>query len=71
MPNECVHYWIIDNKDIGRCRKCGEERDFGKLQRRLGKGPVPVARSEAALRRWQNEEYRAHQMAAKHRPKPS
>lgn len=32
MP--CVHYWVVDNKDIGTCKYCGEVRDFGSLYRR-------------------------------------
>jgi hypothetical protein len=24
------HYWLIDSQNIGRCKKCGEKRDFGK-----------------------------------------
>lgn len=31
MP--CVHYWIIEDDNnhhqIGRCKKCGETKDFG------------------------------------------
>jgi hypothetical protein len=28
----CVHHWMIDNKNIGRCKKCGEIRDFKKVE---------------------------------------
>jgi hypothetical protein len=31
---QCVHYWIIDRDNVGRCIKCGAVKDFGKL---LGK----------------------------------
>lgn len=24
----CIHYWIIDNKNFGICKKCGGERKF-------------------------------------------
>ncbi len=27
----CVHYWFIDSYDVGRCRKCGRVKDFGRL----------------------------------------
>ncbi|MBA7540292.1 hypothetical protein ES705_32587 [subsurface metagenome] len=64
MANKCVHHWIIDSQNIGRCQKCQAVRDFSKLQRRLGQGQVPVARSEAAIKRWQDEEYREKQTAA-------
>ncbi len=32
MAKRCVHHWIIDSENIGRCRKCPAVRDFGKLQ---------------------------------------
>ncbi len=25
---QCIHYWIIDNRDVGRCRYCGAVKDF-------------------------------------------
>ncbi|MDD4985440.1 MAG: hypothetical protein PHQ43_06575 [Dehalococcoidales bacterium] len=28
----CVHQWLIDNSIVGRCKKCGTVKDFGKLQ---------------------------------------
>ncbi|GAJ04299.1 unnamed protein product, partial [marine sediment metagenome] len=28
----CIHYWIIDSKDVGRCKRCGKVKDFRKLQ---------------------------------------
>jgi len=28
------HYWIIDSRDIGRCKYCGAVRDFGRELRR-------------------------------------
>ena len=28
----CVHWWIIDEHLVGRCKKCGETRDFEKLR---------------------------------------
>ena len=41
MPKHCVHHWMIDSENKGRCRNCGEERDFKMLQGRehgLGTG---------------------------------
>ena len=32
---ECTHYWIIDYRDIGRCKYCGAVRDFGEQLRKL------------------------------------
>jgi len=28
---QCVHHWIIDRDNVGRCIKCGAAKDFGKL----------------------------------------
>lgn len=33
MTIKCQHYWVIDNSNVGVCKLCDEERDFGKLQR--------------------------------------
>jgi len=36
MKAECIHYWIINDRDIGHCIKpgCGAVRDFGKQMRK-------------------------------------
>jgi len=34
MTKKCIHHWTIDRENKGRCRKCGEERDFKVLQER-------------------------------------
>jgi len=26
--NDCVHYWLIDGKNAGICKKCGASRQF-------------------------------------------
>ena len=28
----CVHWWIIGDYSVGRCKKCGATRDFEKLR---------------------------------------
>ena len=30
----CIHHWIIDSNEVGRCKNCGTVRDFlqGKPQ---------------------------------------
>ena len=28
------HHWLIDGLGVGRCKKCGAERDFGAIQKR-------------------------------------
>ncbi len=28
------HYWFIDSRNVGRCKYCGEVRDFGRLLRK-------------------------------------
>ncbi len=42
----CVHYWHIDNLDIGTCQKCGEVRDF----RRLRNGVCDVSKAHRRAR---------------------
>lgn len=34
----CIHHWLVDIHNVGRCRKCGAMKDFGKL---LDKGFSP------------------------------
>ena len=33
----CIHYWILDSKDVGRCKYCGKVRDFRKLRQEKSK----------------------------------
>jgi hypothetical protein len=33
LDSKCVHWWIIGDYLIGRCKKCGATRDFEKLRR--------------------------------------
>jgi len=43
----CVHHWLVDKNDVGVCRLCGENRDFGKLfksLRRSGSGRYYLSR---------------------------
>jgi hypothetical protein len=32
LDSKCVHWWIIGDYSIGRCKKCGAIRDFEKLR---------------------------------------
>ena len=25
---QCIHHWLIDSKNLGVCKKCGERRQF-------------------------------------------
>ena len=34
VPRCPPHHWIIDSANYGKCRKCGEERDFALIMRR-------------------------------------
>ena len=34
LDSSCVHYWIIAEKSIGRCKKCGAIRDFEQLRQK-------------------------------------
>jgi len=65
---QCIHYWIVDNKDVGRCRYCGAVEDFGALMRREERKAVSLPRSDAALLRWSDPEYREKQSAARQDP---
>jgi hypothetical protein len=33
-PDGVPHFWDIDANNQGKCRRCGQERDFGVLLRR-------------------------------------
>ncbi len=33
--DKCVHHWLINSSNVGRCRKCDKVKDFGRL---LGEG---------------------------------
>ena len=37
LEKGCVHYWIVDEHGVGRCRECGAVRDFGTLQEKEAK----------------------------------
>ncbi|GAH83821.1 unnamed protein product, partial [marine sediment metagenome] len=43
--DNCVHHWILDDKDIGRCikRGCGAVRDFRKELRKWQRGESEVS----------------------------
>ena len=58
---QCIHYWIVDRRNVGRCRYCGAVEDFGALMRREERNPE---RSAAAKERWQSPEYQGKQSAA-------
>ena len=29
---DCVHHWVIDEHNVGRCKNCPAVKDFGALQ---------------------------------------
>lgn len=62
---QCIHYWIVDNKNVGRCRHCGAVEDFGTLMRREERKAVSLTRSDAAKKRWSDPEYRQKQSATR------
>ena len=33
--SKCHHYWVINDRDGGTCRKCGEVKDFAAIRRKL------------------------------------
>lgn len=28
MPKKCQHYWVLDEQNVGTCKKCGAQRHF-------------------------------------------
>ena len=32
LDSKCVHWWVIGDYLVGRCKKCGAVRDFEKLR---------------------------------------
>ena len=43
MSNEqCVHHWVIDQFNVGRCIKCPAVRDFGALMKKQDADIVQV-----------------------------
>jgi hypothetical protein len=26
--NQCIHHWLIDHRNLGVCKKCGESKQF-------------------------------------------
>ena len=69
--NNCTHWWIINSENVGRCKFCGEVRDFGKSQGHESKllglksksGGTRSKRSAAAKKLWQDPEFRARRGA--------
>ncbi len=57
--SDCVHYWIItevDDKEVGKCKKCGAEKVFRHIdlpiKKRLAKSfenPNPIRHSSSYL----------------------
>ena len=48
QKEQCVHYWIMDEYNIGTSKKCGEIRDFGVLQE---KNRLMLAERQAEIAR--------------------
>lgn len=46
---DCVHYWVVDEHDVGRCKNCPAVKDFGALQKRESKSAAVMI--EVAARR--------------------
>ncbi len=38
ITDTCVHFWLVDGLDIGRCRKCHAVKDFRALQTQARQG---------------------------------
>ena len=36
MNNQCPpHHYVVNSLNVGKCRKCGKEKDFGKLLKEI------------------------------------
>lgn len=46
--SKCIHHWVIDSNNIGVCKYCGRQKNFGKLLRQSGviKGRASKAKSK-------------------------
>jgi hypothetical protein len=48
LDSRCVHWWIIGDYLVGRCKKCGATKDFEKLReeeqnrRKIHRGKSPI-----------------------------
>jgi hypothetical protein len=42
MEDDCIHHWLIDDLNYGRCLRCPGERQFPRAipEDRLRKGPA-------------------------------
>ena len=43
---QCIHHWRIGRHDVGRCIKCGAEKDFGALLKKETRSPRLIAGSQ-------------------------
>ena len=58
MGNEqCIHYWIIDSMNTGRCRYCGTAKYFGALIRREESEANSRMAIVANKKRWEKHDY--------------
>ncbi len=46
---QCVHHWVIDEFNVGRCIKCPAVRDFGALLKKQG-ADIVQARVQSSKR---------------------
>jgi len=39
--SQCIHHWMIDENNIGTCKKCGDVKDFRTLLAKEGRKKSP------------------------------
>ncbi len=49
---KCIHHWLIDARDIGRCQKCGQVRDFCRLMTKEHEKNTTGLRPNPLAKRW-------------------
>lgn len=48
---DCKHFWIVDSKNFGTCKYCGETRDFAALLRTMRQSNTTYAEKGGEVRR--------------------
>lgn len=42
LKRTCPHHWLIDDAELGKCKLCGEIRDFGRLSQQKTDEPRTI-----------------------------
>ena len=54
--SDCVHYWVLDQRDEGFCKRCGEPyvrvAYHPSIRRRVNDGPINAHRETLWYKEW-------------------